>query len=209
MILFGFEVMDHIYKRGLILEYFTVAYNILEASFSIIFGSISNNISLVGFGLDSIVESLSGIILIWRLKKHGFVDENEEIGIEKKATRLVGITFFILATYVLFESIRKLTTVEKSDPSLAGIIISLASIIIMPVLYQQKNKIGKEIGSKALIADSKETLACAFLSLPLFVGLILNYLFGLWQADPIVGIIIVIFFIKEGIEIIEEEDEDY
>ena len=209
MILFGFEVMDHIYKRGLILEYFTVAYNILEASFSIIFGSISNNISLVGFGLDSIVESLSGIILIWRLKKHGFVDENEEIGIEKKATRLVGITFFILATYVLFESIRKLTTVEKSDPSLAGIIISLASIIIMPVLYQQKNKIGKEIGSKALIADSKETLACAFLSLSLFVGLILNYLFGLWQADPIVGIIIVIFFIKEGIEIIEEEDEDY
>ena len=209
MNLFGFEVMDHIYKRGLILEYFTVAYNILEASFSIIFGSISNNISLVGFGLDSIVESLSGIILIWRLKKHGFVDENEEIGIEKKATRLVGITFFILATYVLFESIRKLTTVEKSDPSLAGIIISLASIIIMPVLYQQKNKIGKEIGSKALIADSKETLACAFLSLSLFVGLILNYLFGLWQADPIVGIIIVIFFIKEGIEIIEEEDEDY
>ncbi len=202
------EIMEDLYRKGLSLEYFTVIYNIVEAFFSIIFGSLSNSIALVGFGLDSIVESLSGIILIWRLKKHGFVDEEEELDIEKKATKLVGFTFFILGFYVLVESIKKLIFLEKPDPSLAGVIIALASLLIMPLLYSQKNKIGKKIGSKALIADSKETLACAFLSLPLFLGLTLNYLFGFWQADPLVGILIFIFLIKEGIEIIKGHDND-
>jgi len=200
--------MEHLYKKGLLLEYFTVTYNLFEALFSIIFGSLSNSISLVGFGMDSIVESLSGIILIWRLKKHGFVEEGKEFDVEKKATKLVGITFFILGAYVLFESIRKLIVVEESFPSIPGILISLASLLIMPLLYYQKNIIGKEMGSKALIADSKETLACAFLSLPLLIGLVLNYIFGFWQADSIVGIIIVIFLIKEGIEIVFDADED-
>ncbi|KYC49693.1 MAG: Cation efflux family protein [Candidatus Methanofastidiosum methylothiophilum] len=200
--------MDDLYKKGLFLEYFTVIYNIGEAFFSILFGSLSNSIALVGFGLDSVVESLSGIILIWRLKIHGFVGEEEEYEIEKKATKLVGVTFFILSFYVLIESIRKLIFVEKSDPSVAGIIIALASLLIMPFLYYQKNSIGAKIGSKALIADSKETLACAFLSLPLFLGLTSNYFFGLWQADSIVGIIIFIFLVKEGIEIVRESDND-
>ena len=200
--------MGDLYKRGLSLEYFTVVYNILEAFFSIIFGSLSNSIALIGFGLDSIVESISGIILIWRLKKHGFVGADEELDIEKKATKLVGLTFFILGFYVLVESIRKLIVVEKPDPSIAGIIIALASLLIMPLLFYQKNSIGKKIGSKALVADSKETLACSFLSLPLFLGLTLNYLFGFWQADPVVGIIIFIFLVKEGIEIITESDND-
>lgn len=200
--------MEEFYRKGLLLEYFTVVYNIIEAFFSILFGSISNNISLIGFGLDSIVESLSGIILIWRLRKHGFVDEYEEQKIETKATKLVGVTFLILGAYVLFESIRKLILSEISDPSLPGIIISLTSLIIMPLLYYQKKSIGIKIDSKALIADSKETLACAFLSIPLFIGLVMNFIFGFWQADPIVGIIIVVFLIKEGIEIIKDSDED-
>lgn len=200
--------MDDLYRKGLALEYFTVIYNICEAFFSIFFGSLSNSIALVGFGLDSVVESLSGIIIIWRLKKHGFLDEEEEFEIEKKATKLVGVTFFILGFYVLVESIRKLIFVEKSDPSLAGIIIALASLLIMPFLYYQKNSIGKKIGSKALVADSKETLACAFLSLPLLLGLTSNYFFGLWQADSIVCIIIFMFLVKEGTEIIRESDND-
>jgi len=202
------EIMDDLYKKALFLEYFTLLYNILEAFFSIIIGNLSNSIALIGFGLDSVVESLSGIILIWRLKKHGFVDEEEELEIEKKATKLVGLTFFILSFYVLIESIRKLIILEKPDPSLAGLIIAVASLLLMPLLFYQKNIIGKKIGSKALIADSKETLACAFLSLPLFLGLTLNYLFGFWQADPIVGMIIFIFLLKEGIEIIKGSDKD-
>lgn len=190
--------IDRLYRKGLRLEYFTVGYNILEAVVSIVFGSIAGSIALIGFGLDSIVESLSGLVLIWRLRKHGKISKEAEERIEKRATRFVAITFFILALYVLFESIKKLVLVEIPEPSLPGIIIAMVSLIVMPLLTWQKYKTGKQINSSALVADSKETLACAFLSLALLLGLGANYLFGFWQADPIVGLIIVIYLFREG-----------
>ena len=200
--------VDRLYRKGLLLEYFTVAYNILEATASIIFGTIANSIALIGFGLDSIVESLSGLVLIWRLRQHGKLSAAAEERLEKRATRFVAITFFILGGYVLFQSIRKLVIEEIPEPSLPGIIIATASIIIMPLLTWQKYKTGKQINSRALVADSKETLACAFLSLALLVGLGANYLFGFWQADPIVGLIIVAFLFREGWEGWKESGEE-
>jgi len=192
--------MDKLYRKGLHLEYFTVGYNIIEAIVSIAFGSIANSIALVGFGLDSIVESLSGLVLIWRLSQHKKISVEEEERIEKNAMRFVSISFFVLGLYVLFQSIIKLILKEIPAPSLPGIIIAVASIIVMPILTLQKFRIGKQINSRALVADSKETLACAFLSLALLLGLGVNYLSGFWQADPIVGIIIVAFLIREGME---------
>lgn len=192
--------MDNLYKKGLRLEYFTVVYNIIEAIVSIIFGKIANSIALVGFGLDSIVESLSGFVLIWRLSQHKRISKEEEDRIEKKAMRFVAITFFILGLYILFQSVKKLVFKEIPDPSLPGIIIAIFSIVVMPILTVQKYKTGIQIESGALIADSKETLACSFLSVALLFGLGSNYLFGFWQADPIVGLIIVIFLFREGLE---------
>jgi divalent metal cation (Fe/Co/Zn/Cd) transporter len=192
--------MDKLYKKGLHLEYFTVGYNIMEAIVSIVFGGIANSIALVGFGLDSIVESLSGAVLIWRLSQHKKISEEEEEKIEKKAMRFVAITFFILGFYVLFQSLKKLILREIPDPSLPGIIIASVSLIVMPVLFFQKYKVGKRINSQALVADSKETLACSFLSLALLLGLGANFLWGFWQADSIVGIIIVLFLFREGLE---------
>jgi len=199
---------DRLYKKGLYLEYFTVAYNILEAIVSIVFGSIASSIALVGFGLDSIVESISGLVLIWRLSQHGKISRAAEERLEKRATRFVAITFFILGTYVLFQSIRKLMVEEIPEPSLPGIIIATASIIVMPLLTWQKYITGKQINSRALVADSKETLACAFLSIALLLGLGANYLFGFWQADSIVGLIIVLFLFKEGWEGWKEASEE-
>ncbi|MGB6867173.1 MAG: cation transporter [Candidatus Aminicenantaceae bacterium] len=199
---------NKLYKKGLYLEYFTVAYNIVEAVLSILFGSLAKSIALVGFGLDSIVESLSGMILIWRLGQHGKISEEEEGRIEKRAQKFVAITFFILGLYVLFQSVKKMILKEIPDPSLPGIIIAVVSLIVMPVLSYQKYKTGKQIQSEALIADSKETLACSFLSLALLLGLGLNYLFGIWQADAIAGIIIVLFLIREGLEIWRESQEE-
>lgn len=200
--------MEKSYRKGLFLEYFTVGYNIIEAFASIVFGSIANSIALIGFGLDSVVESLSGLVLIWRLRQHGKIPEAEEERIEKKATRIVALTFFVLGFYVLFQSLKKLIGKEIPDPSLPGIIIAMVSMLIMPVLTWQKYRTGKQIRSRALIADSKETLACAFLSVALLFGLGSNYLFGFWQADPIAGLIIVIFLFREGLEGWKESGED-
>ncbi|MFC2024974.1 cation transporter [Chloroflexota bacterium] len=199
---------DRLYKRGLRLEYFTVGYNILEAIASIVFGSIANSIALIGFGLDSIVESLSGLVLIWRLRQHGKISKAAEERIEKRATRFVAITFFILGAYVLFQSLRKLVIVEVPERSLPGIIIAIVSIVVMPLLTWQKYKTGKQINSRALVADSKETLVCALLSVALLLGLGANYLFGFWQADPIVGLIIAAFLFREGWEGWKETREE-
>lgn len=191
-------------KRALILSYFTVGYNILEGAFSIIAGVLANSIALEGFGLDSFVESLSGSIMIWRFKKYGKISRDEEERVEKRAVRLVAVSFFILAVYVLYESIRKLYFREIPDPSVIGLVIVILSIIIMPILFYLKYRTGVLIKSKSLIADSKETLACVLLSFAVLFGIGLNYLYGFWQADPIAGILIAGYLIKEGFYTLKE-----
>ncbi|MFC2001817.1 cation diffusion facilitator family transporter [Chloroflexota bacterium] len=200
--------IDRLYNKGLHLEYFTVGYNVLEAVASIVFGGIAGSIALIGFGLDSIVESLSGLVLIWRLRQHGKISRTAEARIEKRAARFVAITFFVLGIYVLFESVKKLLFAEIPEPSVPGMVIATASLIVMPLLTWQKYKTGKQINSRALVADAKETLACAFLSVALLSGLGANYLFGFWQADSIVGLIIVAFLFREGWEGWKESGEE-
>ncbi len=195
-------------RRALLLSYFTVGYNILEGIVSIFAGLLAGgSIALIGFGMDSFVESLSGSVMIWRFRKHGKISEEEEEKVERRATKLIAYTFFILGAYILYESVKKLYLHEPSEPSLLGIIIAIVSIIVMPVLFYAKYKTGKSIGSRSLVADSKETLACVFLSAALLIGLGLNYLYSLWQADPIVGLIIVILLVKEGYSTLTEEEE--
>ncbi|UCE97374.1 MAG: cation transporter [Dehalococcoidia bacterium] len=146
--------VDRLYKKGLLFEYFTVVYNIFEAIASIVFGSIASSVALIGFGLDSVVESLSGLVLIWRLRQHGKIPVEAEEKIENRARKLVAVTFFILGCYLLYESIEKLVAEEIPEPSLPGIIIALLSIVIMPILTRQKYNIGKKINSRALMADA-------------------------------------------------------
>lgn len=196
------------YRKGLFLEYFTVVYNVAEAAVSILFGQAANSIALIGFGLDSVMESLSGAILIWRLRQHGKISSGSEEKAEKKAASFVAFTFFILGLYILFQSLKKLIGKEIPGPSLPGVIIAAASLVVMPVLSWKKYRTGLLIKSEALIADSKETLACAFLSVALLFGLGANSLFGLWQADPVVGLIIVVFLFREGKEVWEESKEE-
>jgi divalent metal cation (Fe/Co/Zn/Cd) transporter len=196
----GIVTTDAVYRKALRLEYFTLAYNIAEAVTSIVFGNLAGSIALIGFGLDSIVESLSGLILIWRLKKHRESSEEDEEKIERRAERFVAVTFFLLGSYILFESVGKLVEGEVPGPSVPGIAIALLSMTIMPIIARKKYDLGVAIKSRALIADSKETLACALLSVALLVGLGANYVFGFWQADPIVGLLIVAFLFREGWE---------
>jgi divalent metal cation (Fe/Co/Zn/Cd) transporter len=197
--------MEKYKKIALILSYFTVMYNLVEGILSIIAGYLSGSSALIGFAFDSLIESLSGLIMIWRfsyIKKD--IDVAKEEIIEKRAEIFVGITFFILCFYVLYEALEKLIFKIYVKPSLLGIVIAFASIIFMPILFFIKYKVGKILGSKALIADSKETLACSFLSLILLFGLLFNYLFLKPQADSFAAIIIVIYLFKEGYSTIRE-----
>lgn len=196
--------MSRYHERALYLEYATVGYNILEGVLSLLAGFMAGSIALVGFGLDSAVESVSGAVLIRRLKKHGALSEEEEEKAERSAIRFVGLSFFLLGGYVLFESARKLYLREAPDPSLFGIIIASASIVTMPLLSLAKYRTALRIGSRALAADAKETLICALLSVALLAGLGLNYLYGIWWADPVSALVIVVFIIWEGFETLEE-----
>lgn len=195
-----------LHKKALVLSYITVAYNIIEGIVSIIAGSIAGSVALVGFGLDSFVESLSGSIMIWRFRQHSKISQEEEERIEKKAVKLVAYTFLILAAYIFYESATKLFNSEIPQPSIIGIIIAVISIIAMPVLFFMKYRTGKSLNSKSLVADSKQTLACLFLSVALLFGLSLNYLYGFWQADPVVGLLISGYLVKEGYSTLREEE---
>ena len=193
------------YKKALYLSYFTVGYNVLEGLVSVLAGIVSGSIALVGFGLDSFVESFSGGVMVWRFRKAELLSDKEHERREVVAIKFVAYSFFLFGSYVLYESVKTLYLVEIPNPSLLGIIIAIISIIVMPTLYYQKNKVGKSLESSSLVADSKQTLACVFLSIVLLAGLGLNYLYSIWWADPIVGLFIVAFLFKEGYSSLKEE----
>jgi divalent metal cation (Fe/Co/Zn/Cd) transporter len=180
-------------KRGKLLEYFTIGWNLLEAVVAIGSGLIAGSIALVGFGIDSLIESLSGSILLWRL-----ADESDDR--EKLAVRLVGASFLILAAYVTFDAVKSLIYQETPETSYVGIGLAVVSILIMPLLARAKKDVGVKLGSRAMVSDSKQTNICAYLSVILLAGLILNALFGWWWADPVAALIMIPIIVKEGIE---------
>jgi divalent metal cation (Fe/Co/Zn/Cd) transporter len=192
------------HQKGLLAEYFTVGWNVVEGIIAIAAGVIAGSIALVGFGLDSYIEVASGLVLIWRLRKHGFSNEEDEETAEKKAIFFVGMTFFLLASYVIYESGKKLLLHEQPEESLIGIVLATVSLIVMPFLAVWKRKIAEEINSRALRADALETLACSYLSFTLLLGLGGNALFGWWWADPVAALAMVYFLVKEGTEAVQE-----
>jgi divalent metal cation (Fe/Co/Zn/Cd) transporter len=194
-----------LHRRALLLSYFTVGYNLLEALVSLLAGYLANSIALVGFGLDSLVESLSGGVMIWRFSHGPGLSAEAEERRERQAVKIVGCTFLVLGAYVLVESLKKLYFREIPAPSLLGIIIALVSLIVMPAVFIIKYRTGKSLNSRSLMADSKQTLACAWLSLALLIGLGLNYFYGFWQADPVIGLVVVAFLVKEGLIALKEK----
>jgi divalent metal cation (Fe/Co/Zn/Cd) transporter len=185
----------HHLRRGRRLEYFTLGWNLLEALVAVVAGGIAGSIALVGFGVDSLIECVSGAVLLWRLSSSAH-DESRE----KLALRLVGVSFFLLAAYVCVEAVRSLVTREPPDASVTGIVLSILSLIVMPVLARAKRRVAADIGSRALVADSRQTDLCAYLSAILLVGLALNALFGWWWADPLAALVMTPIIAREGVE---------
>jgi divalent metal cation (Fe/Co/Zn/Cd) transporter len=189
---------EAIITRGLRLEYFTLGWNSLEALIALISGFVAGSIALIGFGLDSVVEVSSAAVMLWRLHADHHTQSRERT--EKVALRAVGICFLVLAVYVAFEGINTLLRHEAPQRSLPGILLASASLIAMPLLARAKRRVASAINSGAMHADSRQTDICAYLSIILLGGLVLNAAFAWWWADPIAGLIMVPLIANEGIE---------
>ena len=181
---------------GLNLEYFTVAWNSLEAIVALVCGAVAGSIALTGFGLDSLIEVSSGGVLLWRL--HSDYDDARREAVEQRALKLVGVSLLALAAYVAAESVLSIVRREGPERSLPGIAFALVSLIVMPVLARAKRRVASAIGSPALQADSRQTDICAYLSAILLLGLLLNAAFRWWWADPAAGLGMVPLIAYEG-----------
>lgn len=181
-------------RRAQLLAAASVSYNVIEAAIAISAGLVAGSVALVGFGLDSIVEVSSGLIIVWQFR-HPLPESRE-----RRALRLMALSFFALAAYVAFESVRSLHGGHKPDASPVGIGLAAASLVIMPFLSWAQRRTGRSLGSNAVVADSTQTLLCTYLSAVLLVGLLLNATLGWAWADPIAGVVIAAVALREGLE---------
>jgi len=190
-------------RKGRSLEFLTIGWNILEAFVAVVAGIAAGSISLVGFGLDSVIEVSSGVTLMWLLSRDADAARREKL--ENTSLRIVGITFIALAGYVAIDAVISLWNREHPDSSYIGIGLATLSLVIMPLLARAKRRVASQIQSRALQADSRQTDICAYLSAILLGGLLLNALFGMWWADPVAALVMVPIIAKEGIEALKGE----
>ncbi len=204
---------ERLTRRGLRLAQFTVAYNVVEGAVAITVGLMAGLVSLVGFGLDSGIESAASVLVGLRLAarlRHGEADEAKE----RRTLKAVAVTFFVLAAYVVFEGIRSLLEGEPPENSMVGIVLLAASVVVMPLLARAKRRVGEQLGGDPLIlADAAETRICVLLSISTLIGLGLYALTGAAWLDPVAGFVIAAFAIHEGREawegeLVEDDDDD-
>ncbi len=196
-------------RRGLRLEALTIAWNVIEAVVAIGAGLIAGSVALVGFGLDSTIETIAAAALYLRLRAEmRGATEAEAEAHEARALRVVGITFLALAVYIVYEAGSTLWFREPPEASMVGIALAALSLAVMPFLALAKYRTGEALKSRALIADAKETIACCYLSLALLLGLGANALFGFWWADPVAALAMLPWVVREGFEALEESKAD-
>jgi len=184
--------------HGQRLEYFTLAWNGFEAAVALVSGMLAGSIALVGFGIDSVIETASAAILLWRFRADADAERREHA--ERAAQRLVGICFLLLAVYVAAESVRALWMKTQPERSLPGILIAAAAVIVMPLLGRAKRRVAARLSSRALQADSRQADFCAYLSAILLAGLLLHALLGWWWADSLAAFVMVPIIAREGMQ---------
>lgn len=180
-------------RRAQLLAGASITYNLLEAVVAISAGIVAGSVALVGFGLDSFVEVSSGVVILWQFRRA--LPESRE----RTALRLIGASFFALAGYIGYESVRALLGSSEPDASPVGIALAATSLAIMPWLSFAQRRTGRVLHSGSVVADSKQTLLCAYLSAVLLVGLVLNATLGWGWADPLAGLVIAAVAVKEGL----------
>lgn len=180
-------------QRIRFLVIFTIAYNVIEAVIALFAGAAANSSALLGFGLDSAIEVSSALAVAWQFA--GPKPEERE----KKALRLISLSFFALAAFVSYEAISSLISREYPESSMIGIGLAAVSLLIMPSVSLIQRRTGQELGSHSAVADSKQTLLCTYMSAVLLIGLVANSVFGWWWADSLAALVIAGLAVREGI----------
>ena len=179
-------------RRGLLLAYFTIVWDVVEGLIAVTAGVIANSIALIGFGLDSAIEVFASIIVVWQLRQPNSAARH------RLALRLIACTFWMLGLYVGFESVSRLLEREHPEPSIVGIAMNVIALLVMIPLARMKRKTGEALGSEVLVADSAETRLSNYLSVNVLAGLALNAALGWWWADPVAAVGIAAFSLWTG-----------
>ena len=199
---------DALRRTALILVLAGLLWNLVEAGVSLWVGVQAGSVAMLAFGLDSIVELLAGGVLVWRLRAER--DELKVEAAERRAQRLLGLSFFLLAAYIVIHSGTSLLGwFPEPQPSLVGVAIVVASAVVMTGLYVGKMRIATKMQSRSLRAEAMESLFCDLQDLTILVGLGLNSLFSWWWADPVSALFLVPFFVKEGLENFSDHGEEH
>jgi divalent metal cation (Fe/Co/Zn/Cd) transporter len=173
-------------RRALLLNRFSIGYNVAESVIALAAGIAAGSVSLVGFGLDSTIEISASLVLAWRLaaeKRDGCTQRSDRI-----ATRAIAISFAALALYVGIDALGRLARGEAPDPSVVGVVLTSASLVIMPFLARAKKRVAPVLGSRAQVAEADQTRLCAWMSAVVLVGLLANLWLGWWWADPLAAL---------------------
>ena len=196
-------VRSSLVRRGLWLNYASIGYNVVEALASIIAGILAGSVALVGFGFDSVIEVTASGAAQWRLRVD--LDHHRRANAERLSLRMIGWSFIALAAYVLYDAGRSLLLREEPSRSVLGVVILVLSVAIMPVLASAKRRVARELRSRALEADARQTSLCAYLSAIALCGVGLNALLGWWWADPAAALVMVPIIAREGVEALRGE----
>lgn len=183
-------------SRARLLARLGIAWHAIEAAVAIGAGAVAGSIALIGFGGDSLIESAAGLILLWRFADSRSASE----AAERRAQRLIGVSFYVLAAYIAAEAVRSLAGGHHPDVSYVGLGLSVVTLATMPPLAAAKAKVGERLGSSATKSEGRQNLLCAYLSAALLVGLGANAMFGWWWADPATALAIAAVAVNEGSE---------
>lgn len=182
-------------SRVKLISWLSLAYMGVEAILGIYAGVAANSIALIGWGIDSTIEGVASLVIIWRFTGERIHSQDAE----RTAQKVVAVSFFLLAPYVAVEATRQLITGSEPKASWLGIALALSSIVFMPLFGYAKKRIGNDLGSAATAGEGTQNILCAYLSVAILVGLAANALLGWWWADPLVALVVAVVAVQAGL----------
>lgn len=183
-------------RRVRVLSWFSLAYMGAEGVVAVVAGVLAGSVALIGFGVDSFIEGIASVVIVWRFTGARLLSE----AAERRAQKLVAVQFFVLAPYITYEALQKLVTGEHPDVSPLGIALTASSAVVMPILGTKKRRLADLLGSVATRGEGTQNILCAYLAVAVLVGLLGNALFGLWWLDPLAALVIAVVAVREGRE---------